>query len=44
MGLEEKYLRREIAIKIIENCGHINPDEPICVHCVEAAKIAISAE
>lgn len=42
MGIEENYLRREIAIRIIENCNHIDPDEPTCVHCVEAAKIALT--
>jgi hypothetical protein len=42
MGIEETYLRREIAIRIIENCNHIDPDEPTCVHCVEAAKIALT--
>ena len=41
MGIEETYLRRQIASAIIENCSHIDPDEPVCVHCIEAAKIAL---
>ena len=41
MGIEETYLRRQIAAAIIENCSHIDLDEPVCVHCVEAAKIAL---
>ena len=41
MVLKETLLRRQIASAIIENCSHIDPDEPVCVHCVEAAKIAL---
>lgn len=42
MASKDNALRRSIAIAIIENCKHIDPDEPTCVHCVEAAKIALS--
>jgi hypothetical protein len=42
MGIEETYLRREIAIRIIENCKHLSVDDTACAHCIEAAKIALT--
>lgn len=40
MGIEDTYMRKEIAVSIIERCRHSSPDQTPCNHCVEAAKLA----
>jgi hypothetical protein len=44
VSLEDMLLRREIAIKIIENCKHLSADDTACAHCVYSAKIALEDE
>ena len=34
-------LRKEIAMKIIENCKDVSEDIIICDHCIDSAKIAL---
>lgn len=41
MSLDDMLLRKEIAIRIIENCKHLSVDDTACAHCVYSAKIAL---
>ena len=44
MEIEDIYTRRAIAAAIIENCKHLEPDQPTCTHCIDSAKIALTED
>ena len=41
MSLDDMMLRKEIAMKIIDNCKDLSEDIFVCLHCIDSAKIAL---